>query len=338
MSPEVSRLLQTMQSRNLTRNTEIPTIDLVDTDSDSDTKQCNTCATNDSHIEAIATTVSPIPGTCASDESQIHCSESVDLENNSPDTTVIQEDTSSNIISINPVSGNTSDDDSTNELLDELNIDLKSLTSANKAPETNTTVNAVNKAPIFAETSICTPSTENVACKSPLLKEMEVNKPYNVKTFDPDTKKSASTTKDLNSPEQEETDSKLDVKPSIDALQIKVERNLKLNVEPIKLEPSVNVKIENATQLEKFVDIPTILSTDVDDENQLVVKNESDVSHDDTTASVHFSVIDEGMIKSLMASSAVKKQNLKRKKINKSNVAKKKTGNERTKIKKVHTT
>ena len=74
MSPEVSRLLQTMQSRNSTRNSEIPTIDLVDTDSDSDTQQCNTRAPpNDSHVESSTTTVtSPVPRTCASDESQVH--------------------------------------------------------------------------------------------------------------------------------------------------------------------------------------------------------------------------------------------------------------------------
>ena len=156
MSPEVSQLLQTLQSKNSTRNTEIPTIDLVDTDGDSDTEQCTTRATNDSHVESTATAISPIPGTCAIDESQIHCSESIDLENNSLHTTVAQEDTSSNIISINPVSGNKSDDDSTNELLDELNIDLKDLTSANKAPEINTTVNVIHKAPIVAETSTCT--------------------------------------------------------------------------------------------------------------------------------------------------------------------------------------
>ena len=63
----------------------------------------------------------------------------------------------------------------------------------------------------------------------------------------------------MNSHKQEAIDSKLDVKPSIEALQIKVERNLELNAEPIKTEQSVNVKIEIATQLEKFVDIPTML-------------------------------------------------------------------------------
>ena len=297
MSPEVSRLLQTMQSRNSTRNSEITIIDLADTDSDNDTQQGNTRAPNDSHVELPTTTAtSPVPMTCDSDDSQIHGSEAVDLESNSLDTTAIQEDTSSNIISINPVSGNTSDDDSTNELLNELNIDLKSLTSANTAPEINTTVNTGNKSPKVDETCINTPSTGNVACKSPLLNEMEGNKPCEIKTVEPNTKISTPTTKDLNlnSPEYEETDSKLDVKPSIEALQIKVEKNLELNAEAVKTEPPVNVKIENATQLEKFVDIPTILSKDVAAENQLVMKNESDISHDDISILVDFSVIDVG--------------------------------------------
>ena len=321
MSPEVSQLLQTLQNKNTTRNTEIPTIDLVDTDEDNDTEQCTTHTTNDSHVETTATVTaaSPNTGTYASDENQLHCSGNIDLENNSLDTTV--QDTSFNIISIIPVSENTSDDDSTNELLDELNIDLTDLTPATKSPET-ITVNVINNGPIVVETDTGTRSTENVTCKSPLQKE----------TNDAKTK-SMTETEDLNSANQDATDSKLDVKPSIEALQIKVERNLELNTALIKTEQPVNVKFENATKLEKFVDIPSILSKDVTDESQLVVKNESDATQDDTPASIDFSVIDEGMIKSLMASEA-KKRNLKRKKKNISNVAKKKTGKARTKTKK----
>ena len=106
-----------------------------------------------------------------------------------------------------------------------------------------------------------------------------------------------------------------------------------MDTDPLKAEQSVNVKIENATKLQKFVDIPSILSEEVPNDSQLVVKNESDATNDDTPTSIDFTVIDEDIIKSLMASEA-KKRNLKRKKKTKSNVAKKKTRKARTKIKK----
>ena len=322
MSPEVSRLLQTLQNKNITSNTAIPTIDLVDTDDDNNTDQL-TALTNKTSVVTTATAREdrPVTGAYAIDENELHYPRNVNLENDSLDTSV--QDTSSNIISINPVSE--SGDDSTSELLNELNIDLTDLAPTVQAPETPTSVNVPNNGPIVAETDKSPESTGNVTCKLPV--QTETNDAKTTKTT------SKTDTEDLDLNKHEQLDSKVDIKPSIEALQIKVEKNLEQNTDLLKAEQSVNVKIENATKLQKFVDIPSILSEEVPNDSQLVVKTESDAINDDTPTSIDFTIIDEDMIKSLMASEA-KKRNSKRKKKTKSNVAKKKTMKARTKIKK----
>ena len=81
MSPEVSQLLQTLQNKNTTRNTEIPTIDLVDTDEDNDNEQCTTLTTNDSRVVTTATSISASPstGTDAIEENEFHCTRNINL-------------------------------------------------------------------------------------------------------------------------------------------------------------------------------------------------------------------------------------------------------------------
>ena len=221
MSPEVSQLLQTLQNKNITSNTAIPTIDLVDTDDDNDTKQL-TNTTNKTSVVTTATAIADSHGTgaCAIDENELHYPRNINLENDSLDTTL--QDTSSNIISINPVSENTSGDDSTSELLDELNIDLTDLAPTVQATKTSTMVKVLNNGPIVAETDKSPESTGNVTCKSPV--QDETNDAKTTKTT------SKTDTEDLDLVKREQVDSKVDIKPSIEALQIKVEKNLELDI------------------------------------------------------------------------------------------------------------